>query len=342
MHLCAEYFFKVNMPPPPTLEDLLRFYEKNWLSEGYESAEEEARYKNYGTEILTKFWMIHSASFRLPIATERPFNVDINGVKVRGVIDRVDKMESGGLAIVDYKTNKELFTTDYLNEDLQLTLYQIAAGQMWRMPVEQLTLYHLRSNTACTCTRREPARLEEAKQLVVEVAENIAQGNFPAIEGQFCPCDFPEHCPYHRHKYMKEEPIAPRQGMLPGLEAIEAVDRYASIQSQIKELQFELEEAKQIIIKYCQSEKLNRVFTNEHAITYKIVERTGFSEEQVRAILEPAGLWEKVLSLDQSLVKELLSDENIARDIRNKLNALRCITGAYPQLWVKKRTEEEK
>jgi hypothetical protein len=27
MHLCAEFFFRVKVPPPPTLEELLQFYE---------------------------------------------------------------------------------------------------------------------------------------------------------------------------------------------------------------------------------------------------------------------------------------------------------------------------
>ena len=38
LHLCAQYFFKVRVPPPPSLEELLQFYEQNWISEGYESA----------------------------------------------------------------------------------------------------------------------------------------------------------------------------------------------------------------------------------------------------------------------------------------------------------------
>ena len=54
VHLCAEYFFRVKVPPPPTLETFLLFYEENWLSEGYESAEEEENYKVYGREILTR------------------------------------------------------------------------------------------------------------------------------------------------------------------------------------------------------------------------------------------------------------------------------------------------
>ncbi|GAJ05544.1 unnamed protein product, partial [marine sediment metagenome] len=56
------------MPPPPSLDELLQFYEKSWLGEGYESAEEEARYQAYGREILTRFWQIHTANFKMPFA----------------------------------------------------------------------------------------------------------------------------------------------------------------------------------------------------------------------------------------------------------------------------------
>jgi len=341
MHSCVERFFRVSTPPPPSLEELLQFYEQNWLSQGYESPEEEARYKAYGKEILTRFWEIHRADFRMPVALERSFYLDIEGIKLRGFIDRVDKLDSGGLSIIDYKTNKELFTADYLDEDLQLTIYQMAAEQTWKLPVERLTLYHLRSNTACSCPPRGQAQIDRVRQLVLEVADNISQGKFPAIENDFCPCDFPEHCPYHRHQFMTVAPQPARQEVLPGIAAIDAVERYAALQSQIKELQTQLEEAKQTIIEFCQGECLNRIFGSEHEVTYKLIEKTGFSEDEVRAILEPAGLWEKVLGFDQSLLKQLLADRAIAGDIRKKLESLKRITSAYPQLWLRKRAGEE-
>jgi len=342
MHLCAEYFFKVRVPPPPSLDDLLQFYEQNWLSEGYESAEEEANYKAYGRKILTKFWEIHSANFQMPLAVERMFYIDIEGVKLRGFIDRVDKLESGGLSIVDYKTNKELFTVDYLEKDLQLTLYQLAAEHLWQLPVERLTLYHLRSNTPCSCEPRDETRLEEARQLVLEVAENIASQRFPATESQNCPCDFPEHCPFYRHLYLAVTPEPARQGLLPGMVITDTVEQYVSLQKEIKELQKNLDELKETIISYCQAEDLNRVYGWENAITYKLVEMTGFSEDEVRALLEPAGLWDRVLNLDQSRLKELLNDEAVAKDIRNKLKTLRQVISTSPRLWVGKRKEEEK
>ena len=338
MHECAEYFFKVKVPPPPSLDELLQFYEQNWLSEGYESAEEEANYKAYGREILAKFWEIHSSDFRMPIAVEWMFHIDIEGVKLRGFIDRVDKLDSGGLSIVDYKTDRELFTKDDLEKNLQLTLYQLAVEQSWYLPVERLTLYHFRSNTPCSCQPRGEAQLEEARSLVLAVAEGIEEERFPAIENERCPCDFPEHCPYYRQKIMPEPEDT---DILRGMAVVEAVERYVSLQSQIKELQLKFDEIKQMIIDFCQAEGLNRVYGREHAITYKLVEKTGFSEDEVRTLLEPEGLWERVLGFDQSRLRQLVADEAVVRDIRHKLEALRRVISTHPQLWVRRLMEEE-
>ncbi len=341
MHSCVERFFKVRTPPPPSLEEMMQFYEENWLSQGYESPEEEARYKDYSKDILKRFWEIHTTDFHLPIALERSFNLDIEGIKLRGFIDRVDKLESGGLSIIDYKTNQELFTKEYLENDLQLTIYQMAAEQTWDLPVERLTLYHLRSNTACTCPPRDKDRIDQTKQLVLDVAEKINKGVFPATESEYCPCDFPEYCPYYRHQHIKAEIKPDRQELLPGIVAAEAVERYAELQAQMKELEAQLEETRQTIIDYCQAAGLNRVFGSEHEITYKLIEKTGFKEDEIKAILEPEGLWEKVLGFDQSLLKKLMADKGISTDIRKKLESLKRIVSTYPQLWLRKSGGEE-
>jgi len=48
MHSTVERFFRVKTPPCPTPDELYAIYEQEWLSEGYESPEEETRYKEYG------------------------------------------------------------------------------------------------------------------------------------------------------------------------------------------------------------------------------------------------------------------------------------------------------
>jgi len=340
MHSCVERFFRVKTPPCPSLEEMLRFYEENWLSDGYESPEEENRYKEYGKDILKKFWEIHSPAFRLPIALEHRFFLNIDGITLTGYIDRVDKLDSGGLSVIDYKTNQELFTADYLNNNLQLTIYQMASEQTWNLPVEMLTLYHLRTNTPCSCPPRDKQQIDEARQLVAETAQKIARGEFPATENDYCPCDFPQYCPYYRHKYVTAN-RAEEQALLPGIEAAEAVERYAALQAQIKELEEQLEKVKEIIINYCRKEDLNRVYGSDHDITYKIVERSGYNEQDVRSVLEPRGLWERVLSFDQGLLKQLLADKALPADIRKKIESLKNVTSSYPQLRVTKHTGDE-
>ena len=172
----------------------------------------------------------------------------------------------------------------------------------------------------------------------MEVAKNITEQRFPAIENQNCPCDFPEHCPYYRQKIVPE---LKETDILRGVKVGEAVEQYVSLQSQIRELESQLEEAKQIIIDFCQAEGLNRVYGREHAITYKIVEKLGFSEDEVKALLEPEGLWPRALSLDQAKLKQLVTDEMVARDIRHKLEALRRVISSSPRLWVRRLIEEE-
>ncbi len=341
MHACVEHFFKVKVPPPPSLDELLQFYENSWLSEGYESAEEESRYRAYGGEILTKFHQIHSADFRMPFVVESMFNIGVDRVRLIGYIDRIDKLDSGGLSIIDYKTDKQPFTIDALEASLQLTLYQLAAEQTWQLPVERFTLYHLRSNTPCTCGPRGEAQLNEAKQLILKVAGGIAEGKFPAVENQYCPCDFPEYCPYYRQKYVEIVAEPDQTDILQGMAVDDAVERFVSLQSQVKELQIQLDEIKQMVIDFCQAEGLNRVYGREHAITCKLVERVGFGEDEVRALLEPEGLWQGVLSLDQSKLKQLITDEAVAKDIKNRLEILKQVISIYPRLSVRRLIEED-
>ena len=96
LHKCAEYFFKAKLPSYPSLEELLSFYDDNWKSEGWESIEDETSQMAHGEQILRDFWDINSRDFKVPLATEKMFIVDIEGVKLRGYIDRLNKLATGG------------------------------------------------------------------------------------------------------------------------------------------------------------------------------------------------------------------------------------------------------
>jgi len=341
LHLCVEYFYKARVPSPPALEELLEFYQNNWISQGYQSQEQENDYRNYGKEIISEFWRINSKNFRIPIAVEHNFKLDVDGVKLTGYIDRIDKLESGGLSIIDYKSNKELFTKEDLQSNLQLTLYQMAADRLWSFPVEKLGLYHLRSNSLCSCDARSKEQIDDARRIVLDVAEKIEKGVFPARENSFCPCDFPEHCPYYKQKYISDSAQEKQRGK-EKINIAETVNKYAAIHNEIKELKVQLDELKEIITNYCYENGLNRVYGDEYAVTYKMVEKTGFDEDEVKTLLEPEGLWSQVLSPDQSKLMKLIEDEAVAKEVRGKLAKLRKVIYSSPRLWLRREKQQEK
>ena len=342
IHQCAEYFFKVPVPPPPTLEKLLQFYETSWISDGFETPELEQQYKEFGKQLLGDFWKIHHLNFQVPLAVEHKFLVNVDGIPLSGKIDRIDKVDQG-ISIIDYKTSKELFTMQHLEQDPQLTFYQLAVEKIWKLPVKSLTLYHLRSNTACSCGGRTPEKLDQARETIHNVADGIAREIFPAAENRYCAyCDFPEHCPYQKHKYVLEKPAQSIfDKILEGSTAREVVERYAELQSQKREIEARLDELKQMLCNYCETEGFKRLFGQNHAITYRKVERTGFAEESVKELLEPAGLWEKVLKFDPSLLKELLESQDLNAELRKKLESLEQVISSYSMLSTKTLQGEE-
>lgn len=194
LHRCAQHFFKREQGPP-TLEEFLEFYDRAWSSVGYFSRKREATDKQAGREILTRFWEVNSQDYRMPLATEKWFTVDVGGVPFRGYIDRVDISPTGGLNILDYKSGKRDITTGEVEESLQLSMYQIGAQGTWLLPVEKLSLYHLRSNTNVEVGARDESTIREAEETVTSVAQSIENGEFDPRLNPSCPCDFSEMCP---------------------------------------------------------------------------------------------------------------------------------------------------
>ena len=72
---------------------------------------------------------------------------------------------------------------------------RLAAREVWGHEVTQLVFYNLENNTAIATTRNG-AQLEEAKQRVQEVAQDIAEGKFYAKPGYQCVfCPYRNLCP---------------------------------------------------------------------------------------------------------------------------------------------------
>ena len=92
----------------------------------------------------------------------------MGSAKLAGRVDRVDRTGPDTVAIVDYKTGKPKSQED-ADESLQLSLYALAAREMFGKRAERLIFHNLENNVSI-CTARNDAQLEEAKLRVQKVA----------------------------------------------------------------------------------------------------------------------------------------------------------------------------
>ena len=87
-----------------------------------------------GEDILKEFVRSQGVvDHRNILAVEKEFEIDVGQFKVKGFIDRVDCVDEETISIVDYKTNRMLFTREEVDTNLQLSLYQIVAERLWAL-----------------------------------------------------------------------------------------------------------------------------------------------------------------------------------------------------------------
>jgi RecB family exonuclease len=80
MHSALEYFYGVQVLPPPGIDELLRHYREKWEPEGYKSPKDEAKFLAEGERILREYHAKHSESFKLPLFVEYQFTLDLKDI----------------------------------------------------------------------------------------------------------------------------------------------------------------------------------------------------------------------------------------------------------------------
>jgi DNA helicase-2/ATP-dependent DNA helicase PcrA len=129
----------------------------------------------------------------VPLYTERPFLLYLDGTVVRGRIDAVFGEPDGKWEVVDYKTGRVPTGDDPLVR-LQLDLYALACIEVWGKRPQDLTLtyFYLEEGKEVTRPAGDPA---ETRARVVEALKGIAAGEFDPVPGPYCGwCDFRAFC----------------------------------------------------------------------------------------------------------------------------------------------------
>lgn len=130
------------------------------------------------------------------LAVEKEFCLPAGPFTVVGFIDRVDRVDDETIEVVDYKTNRQLFTREEVDTSLQLSLYEIAVRRMWPWAKKvRLTFAMLRHGVRMTTTRTEE-QLTAALQYAETIGRMTEEAtDFPArVSGNCVYCDHRAHC----------------------------------------------------------------------------------------------------------------------------------------------------
>ena len=176
-------------------EEVARKFKLEWTSAGFEDDYQEQEYKKDGLVQLRTFYGSTIASPPAVIAQEKFFELPMdNNVVLTGRMDQVNRLGPGQEEIVDYKTGRPR-NKEKAKKDVQLSVYALAAREVFDWNPARLTLHFLQTNQPVSATRDEK-QLKKVREVIQEAAADIRAGDFPARPGFACRfCDYESLCP---------------------------------------------------------------------------------------------------------------------------------------------------
>ena len=204
---------------PLTEERALELYQQAWAAEemaGIELFQE-------GVEMLQAFVRDQGElDHKDVLAIEKEFRLKVGRFTVLGFIDRVDWVDDSTVEVCDYKTNRMLFTRDEVDSSLQMSLYHLAARQIWPWAKNVRLTFHMLRHGIRMRSERTPEQLQAALAYVETMGEATESASeFPARLNTNCVwCDFKQHCPAYAEALKGK-----REVICQDLEDLEAVAR---------------------------------------------------------------------------------------------------------------------
>ncbi len=202
VHQVLERFHSAEAEPqrdgeqePGTLEELLGLLDAAWRRAGLGEGGQERELRGKARSALRRYHERLREEPAQPLWFERSFAFDLGPHHVRGRVDRVDRLPGGGYELIDYKTGYAK-TAEELSEDIQLSLYAIAAREVWDLGETRQAYYYVLDDRKVPVPRKAGEE-EWVRDAVLEVGEGILAQDFePTPSPEVCArCDYCIVCP---------------------------------------------------------------------------------------------------------------------------------------------------
>jgi len=165
----------------------LRILDGLWKASAYETKAAEKRDREAAGEMVKLFLKRQSARPGRILELETGIELDLEGRRLRGRVDRID--ETGdGLEVIDYKTSKERLKAEDLKKDFQVCLYKLGVERLTGKKVRRAGMWYLRHDDP-RLVELTAEEAEAVRQRALEVIKAIEEGKFdarPSYDCRFC------------------------------------------------------------------------------------------------------------------------------------------------------------
>lgn len=200
VHQVLERFHAGHGPAHPrngegSLDEMLGLLDAGWRRGGFGGSAQEIQLRGKATAALTRYHERFQSEQAEPTYFERSFSFQIGPHVLRGRVDRVDKLPEGGWELIDYKTGPPK-TASQLEQDVQLSLYAVAAREAWQLDTARGAYYYVLDD-AKVPVERDSSDRGWIEEVATEVAAGIlSQGFEPTPSFAACAiCDYRLVCP---------------------------------------------------------------------------------------------------------------------------------------------------
>ena len=178
-----------------SLDTLMQLFEASWRRSGFGDSNDDLQFRAKAVAALTRYWELDQKRAGKPVWFERGFSFKLGPHLVRGRVDRVDELPDGSFELIDYKTGRPK-TEDDLRDDVQLSLYQLAARESWEVEARAGSYYYVLDNEKVPVAHSDD-ELARVKATVEEIADGILEQEFePKPSYELCSfCDYRIICP---------------------------------------------------------------------------------------------------------------------------------------------------
>ena len=157
-----------------TAQMLESFHEEAWKAQDFPDPRRAATFRRLGAAQLEAYRK--KGGFDAPPEfLEHPFSAAVDGWTLRGIIDRIDRTDTGW-RIVDYKSGRPLTRR---RRDMQVALYALGATTALSLDPIELEVVYLASGESIKVDKVS-SLVTEATTQAAEVAEGVRAGRFEA------------------------------------------------------------------------------------------------------------------------------------------------------------------